>query len=86
MENTIKIICPEFSGNYYEKDEYRAFDVSMSNGSIVVLEENCKDDLVGYRLNDSNYILFDKNETIVGVLLKNISAEDMRQIEESEIM
>lgn len=58
----------------------------MINNDIILKLENIQQELYAYKLNEKNYVLCNKNEDIVGILLKDINQEEYKVLRGSNIL
>ncbi|MBC2250449.1 hypothetical protein HCB49_10660 [Listeria sp. FSL L7-0123] len=83
-ENNIIITDSKLSENSSDISMHKEFSTFLSGNSIIIVEQSVEGNLMGYKLNEFNYILFNKDQEVAGVLLKNITSDEMEQIKESK--
>ncbi|MBC2183846.1 hypothetical protein HCB33_10810 [Listeria sp. FSL L7-0233] len=83
-ENNIIITDSKLSENSCDISRHKEFSTFLSGNSIIVVEQRVESNLKGYKLNEFNYILFNKDQDVAGVILKNITSDEMEQIKESK--
>ena len=58
----------------------------MINNDIILKLENIQQELYAYKLNEKNYVLCNKNEDIVGILLKDINQDEYKVLKDSNVL
>lgn len=66
----------------FQKD----FDVLLFENSLIILEARVKNNVYGYSLSGTNYILVDENNIIVGLAFKNISMDEMKVLRDVKVI
>lgn len=85
-KKSMKIEDTIFSENCYERDLKKDFSIRKINNDIILELETIQQELYAYQLNEKNYILCNKNEDIVGILLKDINQEEYKVLRDSNIL
>jgi hypothetical protein len=81
------LICSEcFTINNTKLNFMKNFNVILFENSLIVLEERIKNDVYGYPLSGTNYILVDANNIIVGLAFKNISMNEMKILRNAKVI
>ena len=62
------------------------FNYYIQNRDVFVVAKDAKIDLIGYRLDDDNYVLFDKEDNFSGVVFKNLTDSQMKELEKSNVL
>ena len=62
------------------------FNQYIQNRDVFVVAKDAKIDLIGYRLDDDNYVLFDKEDNFSGVVFKNLTDSQMKELEKSNVL
>lgn len=86
VNDTIKIKDSDFSERHYEKYIQKEFDIVKKSNDIILLSKNTKGQILAYQLDESNYILCNQNNEIVGVLMKQIQSTEFELLKQSNIL
>lgn len=62
------------------------FNQYMQDRDIYVIDKTAKVDLIGYRIDDDNYILFDNDNNFSGVVFKNLTDDELKELKKSTII
>ncbi|WP_106496313.1 hypothetical protein [Lentibacillus sp. Marseille-P4043] len=83
-EENIAISDNNFSSDRPHIDFSREFEIALLNDNkIAIVSKDVKSDLIGYRIDTSNYILFQEG-IFSGFLMENISTNEWEAIKESD--
>lgn len=72
--------------NYAEERYMKDFKLYFDKGNIYLLSSEESVDLIGYEVNHNNNILFDKSDIFYGLLLSNISDDEINEMKQSEVL
>ena len=61
-------------------DEKMEFNQYMEERNVYVIRKDAKEDLIGYRIDDEHYILFDEFDNFSGVVFKNLTDDQIYEM------
>ncbi len=82
VDESVLISDERFNDDNRYIDEKMEFNQYMENRNVYVIRKDAKKDLLGYRIDNEHYILFDKTSNFSGVVFKNITDEQVNQMGE----
>lgn len=62
------------------------FNQYIQNRDVFVISKEAKKNLIGYRLDDDHYILFDAEDNFSGVVFKNLTDKQMEELKKSNVI
>lgn len=86
VNKNIEINCLNMDENHPEEKLARKFRLNFDNNNLYLLDSEVLVDLMGYEINTNNYILFDKDNVFHGLLLSNISEDEIKEMKESLVL
>ena len=85
-KSSIFISDQRFNSNKFYIDEKMEFNQYIQNRDVFVISKEAKKNLIGYRLDDDHYILFDDEDNFSGVVFKNLTDKQMEELKKSNVI
>ena len=70
----------------YEKRITKNFNINLNNNILYIIDSNDITNLIAYKIDSNNYIFFDKENTFHGLLMRNISNEEIAEMKKSLVL
>lgn len=86
FNDTIKIVDCNFSERNYEQSIHKEFAIFKVNNDIILLSKNTPEEIYAYQLNESNYILCNQRNDIVGVLMRQLQMIEFETLKEASVI
>ena len=86
LDDSILITDERFTFDKRYIDIKMEFNYYIQNRDVFVISKNAQIDLIGYRIDDNHYILFDKEDNFSGVVFKNLNDVEMSELEKSNLV
>ena len=86
LDDSILITDERFTFDKRYIDIKMEFNQYIQNRNVFVIAKDAKIDLIGYRLDDDHYVLFDKEDNFSGVVFKNLTDSQMKELEKSNVL
>ena len=83
---SVEIYCSNSNENHVQEFFLKDFYMNFSNDDLFVMDIEEIKDLVGYQLDPNNFIIFDKARLFRGIVMKNITKNEMEQFKESSVV
>jgi len=64
----------------------KAFEISLVKNDLIAIENGYKGEIFAYQVFDSNYILMNKENNIIGFDFKNISTIEMENLKDTKVI
>ena len=84
--DSILIIDERFTFDKRYIDVKMEFNQYIQNRDVFVISKEAKKNLIGYRLDDDHYILFDDEDNFSGVVFKNLTDKQMEELKKSNVI
>lgn len=85
-DDNLLIYSEDFTIDNTNLNFQKDFDVLLFENSLIILEARVKNNVYGYSLSGTNYILVDENNIIVGLAFKNISINEMKVLRDVKVI
>lgn len=80
VEEGVLISDERFNDDNRHIDEKMEFNQYMEERNVYVIRKDAKEDLIGYRIDDEHYILFDEFDNFSGVVFKNLTDDQIYEM------
>lgn len=82
----LSVSSETFSFKKSQLEFEKGFEVYFFDDTVMYLESEDNGKKFGYELNKENYILINESNDIAGVLLKNLSKDEVNLLKEAEVI
>lgn len=86
VNKNIEFNCLNMDEKHPEEKSMKNFMLNFNNNNLYVLDSEVLVDLIGYKINSNNYILFDKDNVFRGLLFSNISEDEIKEMRQSLVL
>ncbi|MBY6837968.1 hypothetical protein FDG50_12625 [Clostridium botulinum] len=78
--------CFNIDANPPEEKIMKNFILNFNDNNLYLLDSEASQYLIGYEINIDNHILFDQDNIFRGILLSNISDEEIKDMRQSAVL
>ncbi|WP_252251033.1 hypothetical protein [Clostridium sp. ZBS13] len=86
VTKNITFDCFNIDANPPEEKIMKNFILNFNDNNLYLLDSEASQELIGYEINIDNHILFDQDNTFCGILLSNISDEEIKEMRQSVVL
>lgn len=87
-DKRIEIVDLDWNDKNYETTFRKSFHVFMENDCIGIMDCGISESksIMGYEIDRNNYILFDSNKKVVGIVMVKISIEEWNKLRKAKVI